>query len=203
MEKSQKTAENTPEINPLSPKREMFCQEYVGTFDSETKCFNATQAAIKAGYSKKTAQEQSSRLLSNAIVKARIDLLIAERLRRVGVTQDEVIAELKKIAFSNMRDFVNWGPNGVALQPSSELTEEQAACVSEVSETTTEGGGSLKFKLHDKKGALETLARHLGMLHDNMDHTTKDKEIAQHVYNFIDVKQKEQLESVHYGADGL
>jgi len=62
-----------------------------------------------------------------------------------------------------MRHFSEWGPNGVKLRNSEELTPEQAACVAEVSQTITENGGTIKFKLHNKIDALNSLAKHLGM----------------------------------------
>jgi phage terminase small subunit len=66
---------------------------------------------------------------------------------------------------------MSWGPKGVVLIDSSELTEDEAALVSEVSETTTAAGGSMKVKLHDKLGALEKIGKHLGMFVDKHEHT--------------------------------
>ena len=52
---------------------------------------------------------------------------------------------------------------GLRLRPSFELTPDQAAMVAEVSETTSQNGGSLRLKIHDKVRALELLGKHLGM----------------------------------------
>lgn len=68
----------------LTPKQEMFCLEYL-------KDLNATQAAIRANYSEKTAQEQSSRLLSNVIINERIAVLMAERAKAVKVDAEWVL----------------------------------------------------------------------------------------------------------------
>lgn len=73
----------------LTDKQETFCQEYL-------KDLNATQAAIRSGYSAKTAQEQSSRLLSNVIVKARVDELLAKREKRTGITTDKVLKDIEE-----------------------------------------------------------------------------------------------------------
>ena len=70
-------------------KREAFCQEYIIDF-------NGTQAAIRAKYSKKTAQEQSSQLLSKLIIQARIKELMAAREKRLEHSADEVIRRLWK-----------------------------------------------------------------------------------------------------------
>ncbi len=79
------------------------------------------------------------------------------------VRQYEVVREFRRIGFSDMRDFSKWGKNGVTLTDSDTLTPEQAACVAEVSQTITENGGSIKFRLHSKVDALNSLAKHLGM----------------------------------------
>ena len=74
-----------------------------------------------------------------------------------------MVRELAQIAFTDMGDYVTWGPDGVRLKDSSELPEGASAAVLEVSETTTEHGRTLKIKLHDKLGALNSLAKRLGM----------------------------------------
>ena len=73
-----------------------------------------------------------------------------------------------------MGAFVEWGKDGVSLRESAELTPELRAAISEVSETITEHGGTVRFKLHDKKGALDSLARHLGMFPSKVELTGKD-----------------------------
>jgi phage terminase small subunit len=71
-------------MQKLSAKQEQFCREYLVDL-------NATQAAIRAGYSAKTAQEQASRLLSNVMVAARIAELKRERADKVAVTAADVL----------------------------------------------------------------------------------------------------------------
>lgn len=68
----------------LTPKQERFCQEYLIDL-------NATQAAIRAGYSAKTAQEQASRLLSNVMVQAAIDAGKKQRSESTGITAERVL----------------------------------------------------------------------------------------------------------------
>ena len=91
------------------------------------------------------------------------------RSERVEITADRVLKELAKIGFSSLRDMVAWGPQGVTMKPSDELTPEQAACVAEVSQTVTEHGGTTRFKLHDKATALSKIALHLGMFKNQVD----------------------------------
>lgn len=130
---------------------------------------NATQAAIRAGYSTKTAYSAGQRLLKNVEVQKAIAEAQVKRTERTEITADRVVSELAKIAFADPRDLMEWGPNGVRLKDSADLTEEQAASVAEVSETTTKDGGSLRLKKHDKVKALELLGRHMGMFKDKVE----------------------------------
>ncbi|HQN14164.1 MAG TPA: terminase small subunit, partial [Quisquiliibacterium sp.] len=88
-----------------------------------------------------------------------------------GVTADRVISELARIAFGNQRAVMRWGAGGVTLRESSELTDDEAALVSEVAETVSAAGGGLKLKTHDKVKALELLGKHLGMFVDKVEHS--------------------------------
>ena len=71
---------------------------------------NATQAAIRAGYSAKTAKEQATRLLSNVHIAAAIAKARADRSERTGITADRVLQELARIAFFDIRKLLN--PDG-------------------------------------------------------------------------------------------
>jgi phage terminase small subunit len=141
----------------MTPKQRRFIEEYLVDL-------NATQAAIRAGYSEKTAYAAGQRLLKK--VEAEIAAALAERSARTGVTADRVVMELARAAFADPRAVFSWGPGGVTLRDSSELTDDEAAIVAEVSETRSETGGSIKAKLCDKIRALELLGRHLGMFTD-------------------------------------
>lgn len=149
-------------VRKLTDKQAAFVAEYLVDL-------NATQAAIRAGYSERTAYRIGAELLQKTSVAEAIAAGQAKRAQRVEITADRVVAELAKIAFADPRDLMEWGPDGVKLKASAELTEEQAASVAEVSETTTKDGGSLKLKKHDKVKALELLGRHMGMFKDKVE----------------------------------
>ena len=74
----------------INDKQKIFCEEYIIDF-------NATQAAIRAGYSKKTANEQAARLLANVSIQTYLKELIERRNERTKITQDEVIADIIKV----------------------------------------------------------------------------------------------------------
>lgn len=152
------------DIRKMTSKQKMFVAEYLVDL-------NATQAAIRAGYSRKSAGTAGPKLLKRADVGEAVRQAIQERERRVAVTQDMVIEELSHIAFGSLRDAATWGPDGLELVDSAALTPEQAAGVAEVSETVTSAGGSKRIKRHDKVKALELLGKHLGVWTDKIEHS--------------------------------
>jgi phage terminase small subunit len=137
----------------LTPKQKRFVEEYMIDL-------NATQAAIRAGYKH---MDNGRQLLTKTHVLDAIRAAQAKQSARTEITADRVVKELARIAFVDTRQVFTWGPNGVTLRDSSELTDDEAAIVSEVSETTTESGGTIKAKRFDKLKALELLGKHLGM----------------------------------------
>ena len=69
---------------------------------------------------------------------------------------------------------MKWGKSGVTLLDSGDISDDDAAIVSEVSETVTANGGTLKLKTHDKVGALKLLGEHMGMFRQKVELTGKD-----------------------------
>ena len=126
---------------------------------------NATQAAIGAGYSRKTADSQGQRLLKNVEVAEAIEAAMRARAERTEVNADRVVLELARIAFSDVTRIVQWGPKGVKLRPSAELSTGDRATIAKVSETVGRAGGgrTVTVKLHDKLGALVALGKHVGL----------------------------------------
>ena len=124
---------------------------------------------------------EASTLAHNPKVARRITEL-RESIRvlaqdKFKIHAESVLKELVSIGFSNMGDFASWSDDGVTLINSEMLTPDKMAAVSEISQTVTKDGGSVKFKLHDKLGALEKLGKYLGLFVDrseiNITHTLK------------------------------
>lgn len=153
-------------MRKLTPKQARFVDEYLIDL-------NATQAAIRAGYSARTAEQVGHQLLKKTSVQAAIAERMKSREQRTEITQDKVLAELARIAFGNKRALMKWGPDGVKLVDSATITDDDAAMVSEVSESVTEAGGTIKLKTHDKVKALELLGKHLGLFGDKLELTGK------------------------------
>ncbi|RJO61066.1 MAG: terminase small subunit [Dehalococcoidia bacterium] len=143
----------------ITPQQRLFVHEYLIDL-------NGKQAAIRAGYSGRSAEVTASRLLRKAKVQALIQKALEKRTTKLDITADKVLQEIAKLGFSNMKDFAEWSSGGIKLKDSTELTPEQMACVAELSETTTQFGGTVRFKLHDKLGALDRLGRHLKLFTD-------------------------------------
>lgn len=146
----------------LTPKQQKFVDEYMIDL-------NATQAAIRAGYSVNRASEIGYQLLRKTTVAEAIAAKQKKLAAKAEITAERIINELAKIAFADMGNYATWGSRGITLKESTDLTPDQTAAVSELSETVTESGGSTRFKLHDKKGALELLGKHLGMFKDRVE----------------------------------
>ncbi len=124
---------------------------------------NASKAAVNAGYSRRSSRELGRRLLANPEVAAAIEQGRRALTKKAEVTAESVIEEYVKLAFADMATYVTWGPEGVRLKASPELPPGASAGVMEVSEITTKEGGTVRFKLHDKKGALDSLAKYFGI----------------------------------------
>lgn len=147
-------------------KHERFCQEYIIDL-------NATKAAERAKYSKRTANEQGCRLLANVSVQKRIAKLKEERAARTQITQDRVIEELKILAFSDFRDYgeivKEFGIDRLKLNTFKEIKGEATRAIKSISEKISKDGVQLSFKLHGKTQAIELLGKHLGMFVDKFD----------------------------------
>ncbi len=149
-------------MSDLTPKQARFVEEYLIDL-------NAAHAAVRAGYSKKTAKQKGYALLKQPEIQGAVTEAIQARSERTLAEGDDVVLELKRLAFSNIRQYVEWGPDGVKLKDSTGLDDAASRCIAEVSETKSEKGGTVKFKLHDKRAALTDLMRHLGLFNDNLN----------------------------------
>jgi len=151
----------------LKDKRKRFAHEYMVDL-------NGTAACIRAGYPEKSARSRASKLLDDPEVQSLVQKLQAEQATRCAITADMVLAELAKIGFANMADYIQVrGPN--IYVDLTKMNRDQAAAVSEITvEEYVEGQGKnardvkrTKFKLSDKRAALCDIGKHLGMFREN------------------------------------
>ena len=159
-------------IDPSKPLKnnryELFCQEY-------TVDLNKTQAAIRAKYSRKTASQKGEQLFRIVDIKNRVAYLMGKTTKRAEKTADDVIAELEKIGFSNIQDYI--GERNTTLDLSM-IPRDKAAAVDsiqiDVRHDTGDSDGyteKVKFKLCDKRSALVDLGRRHGIFGKDNEQT--------------------------------
>lgn len=152
----------------LTDKQQCFVDEYLIDL-------NATQAAIRAGYSAKTADRIGPELLGKTCVSEAISKKMAARSRRTGVNAERVVLELAKVAFAKMTDIVD--SNGRIKEDAS---PDDLACIESIKykESDNEYGGSVEreVKIASKLKALELLGKHLGMWSDKFNVTVEKSE---------------------------
>ncbi|MBA8904861.1 terminase small subunit [Aminobacter ciceronei] len=148
----------------LTPKQERFVAEYLIDL-------NATQAAIRAGYSKKTAEKIGSENLSKPEVRAHIDAATGKRLQKAEITGERVLNAIAEIAFGDIRKMFN--ADGALTRP-QDWDDETAAAVAGLEVVTVNKGEGVvehvaKIKRADRLRALDMLARHHSLYNDKLE----------------------------------
>lgn len=150
---------------PDQAMRERFIAHYV-------RSLNATEAALAAGYSPKTAKAQGSRMLTRVDVAAEVARLTRKHLDKAELTAGRVLEEIRRIAFSDPRSLFDLAGN---LKPIHQMTTEEAASIASfevVKKNVTAGDGVTdtvcKVKVWDKAKALEMAAKHFALLTDRI-----------------------------------
>jgi phage terminase small subunit len=162
----------------LNYKQQIFVAEYLIDL-------NATQAAIRAGYSERSARQVSARLMTNAVIKAEMDAEIERRKLNCVISSEEIINELALLGRGDINDYLRITEDGtVQMIPLDQLSKDKSRCVKKVKErrviktlkgTKDQPDGDLlmeatvEYELWDKVKSLELLARHKGLLHDKLE----------------------------------
>lgn len=140
----------------LNDKQEMFCREYLVDL-------NATQAAIRAGYSDKTARSQANRMLTNVDIEKRIQELKSERGERLEIDADYILQRLVEIDQMDVADILL--SNG-EIKPIKDWPKVWRITLSgiDVTEMAGDAAGLLKkIKWPDKVKNLELLGKHISV----------------------------------------
>jgi phage terminase small subunit len=162
-------ADRSPQ-RKLTPKQERFCQYY-------TQHWTATRAAKEAGYSEKTAGIQGYQMLQNPLIQSRIKELTDAALKDIGISRERVLTELARIAF--LDPAYAYDEIG-QLIPIKEMPENVRRAISKVKIFEQFSGrgeereliGFIKeVEFAPKKSALDTLAKHLGLLPERLEHS--------------------------------
>lgn len=148
----------------LTDKQKLFCHEYMVDL-------NATQAAIRAGYSPNTASVIGSENLSKPNIQEYIANLKNKKLEKVDISAERVLQELGKLAFYNVKQLYDDDGRPLSI---TDLDDNTAAAICGI-DICTQGNQEIgyaevtKIKLSDKKGALEQLGRYHKLFTDKID----------------------------------
>jgi phage terminase small subunit len=155
----------------LNEKQIRFCEEYIIDL-------NATQAAIRAGYSEKTARNIATALLSKVHIQAHLQKIRRRIEGKLHISQERVLQEYARIAFSDIRKLYN---DSNALLSIQDLDDDAAAAIAGVEvfeefsgkgENKIHIGNTVKLKMWDKKGALDSICKVMGYnAPDKMEHS--------------------------------
>lgn len=146
-------------MSNLTARQERFVAEYLIDL-------NATQAATRAGYSARTANEQGARLLANVSVRSAIEAAKEKRQEKSGITAARVVQEIARLAFFDPRKLLTSDGEPVPIQDLDDDTAAAIAGLETATEKGRDGDGAThirKYKIADKNSALEKLAKHLGI----------------------------------------
>jgi len=164
-ENIKKNKKNSKKVRKMTRKQAAFCCEYVIDY-------NATKAAIRAGFSKNGAGQTAERLLKKVEILQYIDELEAEKQAKRDVTIDKILAEYAKIAFTDLPGIINYSRGIMSLSDFEKLTPDQRACIKKFKIKTGNPLANdpdkvpcdyVEIELHDKMHALDMMGKHLGM----------------------------------------
>ncbi|MEO5334296.1 MAG: terminase small subunit, partial [Magnetococcus sp. YQC-5] len=150
-------------------KQARFVEEYLVDL-------NATQAAVRAGYSAKTAKQVGYENLTKPHLQSAIQNYQKQLAAEAGVTPEKIVKELTKLAFLEIKDLFDHDWN---LKNASQVPEHVKAAITSVSKSTTPAGiSTVKVTLTNKLGAIDLLGRVLGIFNQdkNKDNESKDIE---------------------------
>lgn len=156
----------------LSPRQEIFCQEYAVSL-------NFRDAALKAGYSENMAEHKHRQLLDNPLIKERLREIKAPTIARLQMTADHVLQELFRIATCDIGQAFN---EDGTMKPIHEIPEDvrraiQAVEVEQLFDGTGadryQVGHTKKIRFWDKNKALEMLGKHFKLYTDKIEVDSK------------------------------
>lgn len=168
---------------------------------------NATQAYIRAGYSTEGAQQSSSDLLLNPVVRQAVEQGKAQRLSRVNLKQDDILNEMAALATSRIDHYVITNDGQVALAEGAP-DNAMAAVQSIKRKTRVDKDGSVTFdvelRLWDKPAPLKLTGRHVGLYPDRVEVVGKDGGPIQHALSAMPVDAlKAELDAIESAEKAL
>lgn len=141
---------------PLTQLQQRFIQEYL--IDG-----NGTKAAIRAGLPGKTPSSAATKMLRRKPVAAVIEREREIAMERTRITRDRVLLEYARIAFAEIGDIADWDESAFVMKPKDAIAKDDRAAVAEIRSKSGKKGTRTEIRLHSKLGALDALAKHLGL----------------------------------------
>ena|SRR6185312_9451677 len=180
---------STKEEKELSEKQKRFVEEYC--IDQ-----NATQAAIRAGYSPVNATRVGPRLVGKSWIMAAIRAKQAVIAEKNDIKLEELVSFHRNIMAGNMLDYSDWTPESVKVKPSERLTREQGARIKSISETVNQAGfRSVKIELHDPIRSAEAQAKLAGLNVERREHSGVGGKAIEHKHSNDIVLDWDKLET--------
>ena len=140
----------------LTPKQRTFVREY--QLD-----LNATQAAIRAGYSAKTARSQGQRLLTNVDIRALVRQGQERLAAKAEVTKEGIVEHCRQIMETELRDVLSWDGKTLTVKAFKDIPGAVHPSIESIKQTKgADGSTRLEVKLHDKLRAISELNKMLG-----------------------------------------
>lgn len=136
--------------------------------------YNQSAAAIRAGYSPRSAASIASELMANPDIQELVELRRAQLSSRTGSSVERIKNELSAMAYVNPKNFFKKTESGdIELKNMMELSDEDAAAIQEITITKGKNGVTTKIKVYEKKGPLELLGKTENMFKENVNINVK------------------------------
>lgn len=183
----------------LTDKQKLFVKEYIIDL-------NATQAAIRAGYSEKTARQIATEMLSKLYIQEEIQKLVIDKTEKLDITADKVLQELAHIAFDDIKNYLSYktvktiikydkdGEPIIDYQTIVELKNSDEIDTRNIAEISTGPNGVFKFKQYCKDNALVQLGKYLNLFNEKQ----KDDENTINPIININITDNSNLEKKMY-----
>ena len=175
----------------LTPKQKRFCEEYLIDM-------NATQAAMRAGYSERTAYSMGQRLLKKVEVQEYIQKRMTSLEYRTGITQERVLNEIAAVAFANITDYAQVVDGKIKLTLTEDLTDEQKKGLAVIKE----GKFGIEVKTYDKLKALQMLGDYLSLFTDKQRLALEQRKVEIEEKR-LEIEQNRQANGVNKNDYGV
>lgn len=167
----------------INQKQLRFCEEYIATRGDLVEAARACDMTPTG----------CKNLLKNEKVRNYINVRIAqlEKKPEIKAENQDVISEMAILAFSDLKDYMAWGKDYIILRDSNSLPPGASKAISEITFVENEYGTlqnrrvnrQVRLRMHDKKSALDSLAKMLGM-YDSLDKKVSAEDVAEKIRDY-------------------